>query len=327
MLDEQKSSFYSAWKECEKQQFEESCVGGVCSLGDRPGNPQKSGQGASKVASVPGVIFSGSVRPTPVQEEAKPIDFQPIKNLVSVSDNGTDVEIKLGWKVIAALREEDGGWFVDVMGNIVNTSPEPTKEAALNKLIAYFSNDEQPIKEEGEVATSPAVPSGQPTSNVGTTTDDIALFKAPIGQGFQPNDYKKCPTGTKMVDGQCAVNEEEQKQAPEPVKQIEEFFSSAGIPVEVKISAISKNGRQGINKDYVNLAIEMANKTDHMLVGQTRDINAGEIKMTPDIWKQFMKKVEELETIPPEVPEGGHNPNQEPLDDGKPVIPFPEMLK
>lgn len=64
-----------------------------------------------------------------------------LKGLVTVTDGELEVEIKLGWKTIATLYEEDGAWYV-VMGQQQGVRGHPSKEEALKAVIAYFRDSD-----------------------------------------------------------------------------------------------------------------------------------------------------------------------------------------
>lgn len=65
-----------------------------------------------------------------------------LRNLLSIEDNDTDVDVNFGWKRIAAVIEDNGRWFPYALGKPISTGNYATKEAALVAIITYFKNDD-----------------------------------------------------------------------------------------------------------------------------------------------------------------------------------------
>ena len=72
------------------------------------------------------------------------MDINKLKDLLTISDGDTDVEIRIGWHTIARIEIEDGAWYPSVRntsGNwiyINGMSDNLTKEQAFNKIVERF---------------------------------------------------------------------------------------------------------------------------------------------------------------------------------------------
>lgn len=65
-----------------------------------------------------------------------------IASLLTVTDSGTEVVVKLGWTTLGMLLEEDGLWYIaDGHYKSLGMTPHRTKEAALAALLEYWKND------------------------------------------------------------------------------------------------------------------------------------------------------------------------------------------
>ena len=67
-----------------------------------------------------------------------------LKAILTIDDSDVEVTVRMGWKTIAMLEEQNGRWFLTVdgkdCGRMLGYS---SKEKALEGLIAYLTIDDQ----------------------------------------------------------------------------------------------------------------------------------------------------------------------------------------
>jgi hypothetical protein len=63
------------------------------------------------------------------------------KNLLTINDNGVDVEILFGWLPIANIEEIFGNWVVSVRNKEI--SSHRSREEALDELFKYMRDDDE----------------------------------------------------------------------------------------------------------------------------------------------------------------------------------------
>lgn len=69
---------------------------------------------------------------------ANPLNIDKLKNSLIIEDGDTDITIRLGWKTLATIEEEDGKWFPTIDGKEILSLGYDTKQQAIDKIIEYF---------------------------------------------------------------------------------------------------------------------------------------------------------------------------------------------
>jgi hypothetical protein len=69
-------------------------------------------------------------------------NLEDLKRLITITESDTDVSVKLGWRTIATISEDDGLWYLDGGGEDGPTSVGGyrTKQAALAAVVKFYED-------------------------------------------------------------------------------------------------------------------------------------------------------------------------------------------
>lgn len=77
-----------------------------------------------------------------VESQIPTLNIEGLKNLIAIDDGDTDVTIRVGWRTLASLQEEDGKWYPSIGGKEIGTLMGfNSKQQAFDHIIDYFAKE------------------------------------------------------------------------------------------------------------------------------------------------------------------------------------------